>query len=173
MIIPFSNSISPMETPLPVCPFRQGCFPFCGRFAAHFSSPPREEKAPPNGTAAARRKRSHRRRQKQPSRSGRAAFLEIMPGAQSVTVTVAVVPEARTASACMASVVTVCSGRLPSADQSSAPETPRSVSSVSPVKPSRPDVLSSSQRMSVSDVIARSPVQSCGRNRPAGRSPQA
>ena len=34
MIIPFSNSISPMETSLPVCPFRQGRFPFCGRFAA-------------------------------------------------------------------------------------------------------------------------------------------
>ena len=30
MIIPFSNSISPMETSLPVCPFRQGRFPFAG-----------------------------------------------------------------------------------------------------------------------------------------------
>ena len=49
MIIPFSNSISPMETSLPVCPFRQGRFPFCGRFAwgRHLSDLPRTTGALP------------------------------------------------------------------------------------------------------------------------------
>ena len=40
MIIPFSNSISPMETPLPVCPFRQGCFPFAGDLLRTFQALP-------------------------------------------------------------------------------------------------------------------------------------
>ena len=44
MIIPFSNSISPMETPLPVCPFRQGRFPFAGVCCARFKPSPLRER---------------------------------------------------------------------------------------------------------------------------------
>ena len=56
MIIPFSNSISPMETSLPVCPFRQGRFPFVGDLLRTFQAFSFEGKAAPYGTAAARRK---------------------------------------------------------------------------------------------------------------------
>ena len=56
MIIPFSNSISPMETSLPVCPFRQGRFPFAGDLLRTFQAVSFEGKAAPHGTVAARRK---------------------------------------------------------------------------------------------------------------------
>ncbi len=56
MIIPFSNSISPMETSLPVCPFRQGRFPFAGDLLRIFQAVSFAGKAAPHGTAAARRK---------------------------------------------------------------------------------------------------------------------
>lgn len=56
MIIPFSNSISPMETSLPVCPFRQGRFPFAGDLLRTFQAFSFEGKAAPHGTVAARRK---------------------------------------------------------------------------------------------------------------------
>ena len=45
-----------METSLPVCPFRQGRFPFAGDLLRTFQAVSFEETASPYGTVAARRK---------------------------------------------------------------------------------------------------------------------